>query len=360
MTSFASLALDHRLGNHSKLSKLSKIINWDKFSKYLSKLHKSDINPSNGGNSSYDKIAMFKLILLGQWNNLSDPELEYALRVRLDFISFCGFDIDGNIPDHSTICRFRNKLIDAGLMKKLFDEVNEQLVLLNLKVEKTNLAVLDATIVESSCRSRGNVIEEEIANDRDEDEFDVNSQDQNQDNNNFQETSLSADKDAAWLKKGGKSHFGYKSFAITDEEGFITATHTTPANKSETSQFNEITKNLNDKNAKRLGADKAYDSQNNRSSLKRNGIKTGIMHRKPRGKAMSKWQKRFNYAISQKRFRVEQTFGTLKRKFKFNRASYKTTIKVNAQFTLKAICLNLLKAVNKITVLISPQQLKAG
>lgn len=89
------------------------------------KLHKSDFNPKNGGNSSYDKIAMFKLILLGQWNNLSDPELEYALRVRLDFISFCGFDIDGDTPDHSTICRFRNKLIDMGLMNKLLDEVNE-------------------------------------------------------------------------------------------------------------------------------------------------------------------------------------------------------------------------------------------
>lgn len=357
MTSFVSLALDHRLANHSKLSKLSKIIDWNRFSKYLSKLHKSDITPSNGGNSSYDKIAMFKLILLGQWNNLSDPELEYALRVRLDFISFCGFDIDGDIPDHSTICRFRNKLIAQGLMSKLLDEVNHQLVLLNLKVEKTNLAVLDATIVESSCRSKGDVIDQ-MPSDRMEEEFDdVGCSDDK--NNNFQESSLSADKDATWLKKGGKSHFGYKSFAVVDEEGFITDTHTSSANKSETSQFEEITKNLNNQNSKRLGADKAYDSKTNRSSLRAKNIKTGIMHRKPRGKAMTKWQKRFNYAISQKRFRVEQTFGTLKRKFKFNRASYKSAIKVNAQFTLKAICLNLLKAVNKIKTLI-PTQLKTG
>ena len=88
MTSFASLAVAHRLGDHSKLSKLSKLIDWNRFNKYLSKLHKSDINPCNGGNSAYDKISMFKLILLGQWNSMSDPELEYAIRIRLDFISF--------------------------------------------------------------------------------------------------------------------------------------------------------------------------------------------------------------------------------------------------------------------------------
>ena len=66
MISPAYLAVDHRLGDYSKLSKLSKLIDWDRFNKYLSKLHKTDINPSNGGNSSYDKIAMFKLILLGR------------------------------------------------------------------------------------------------------------------------------------------------------------------------------------------------------------------------------------------------------------------------------------------------------
>ena len=39
-------------------------------------------------NRSYDKISMLKLVLLGQWNSLSDEELEYAVKVRLDFISF--------------------------------------------------------------------------------------------------------------------------------------------------------------------------------------------------------------------------------------------------------------------------------
>lgn len=344
MTSFASLAVDHRLGDHSKLSKLSKLIDWDRFNKYLSRLHKNDINPSNGGNSSYDKIAMFKLILLGQWNSMSDPELEYAIRIRLDFISFCGFDINGDIPDHSTICRFRNKLIEKNLLEKLLNEVNNQLVDLGLKVEKTNLAILDATIIESNSRPKNKVLEEEISEDRKEDESN---------SNEFKEIK-SSDPDATWLKKGSKSYFGYKSFATTDEEGFIDKTMTVPANESEINKLEDMIVE-----ADKFAGDKGYDSKGNREALRKKGIKTRIMYKKQKNKPMTIWQKRFNKAVSSKRFRVEQTFGTLKRRFKFTKASYRTTIKVQAQFTMKAICLNLLKAVNKVT-LIPPPQLTTG
>ena len=53
--------------------------------------------------------------------------------------------------------------------------------------------------------------------------------------------------------------------------------------------------------------------------------------------------------ISKIRYKVEQGFGTLKRKFKFTRASYFTTPKVQGQMALKAIAFNLLKASNKVS-----------
>lgn len=343
MTSFASLAVNHRLGNHSNLFKLSSLIDWSKFDRYLFGLNKNDLHPGNGGNKSYHKTAMFKLILLGQWNSLSDADLEYALRVRLDFISFCGFDINDDIPDETTICRFRNKLITKNLLAAMLDEVNKQLVKLGLTVAKTNLAILDATIIESSCRPKGNVLEEDLTVDRFEDQADK-----------FKELPPSADPDAKWLKKGRKFYFGYKAFATVDEEGFIKKTKTIPANQAETNNLADMLIA-----AKQLAADKAYDSKTNRAILQKNNIKTRIMYKKSKNKPTTIWQKRFNQAVSKKRFRVEQTFGTLKRRFGFNRASYQTTIKVNAQFTLKAICLNLLKAINKVSLITSPE-LKTG
>ena len=113
-------------------------------------------------------------------------------------------------------------------------------------------------------------------------------------------------------------------------------------------------------NCDEFSGDKGYDSKGNRDILRKKGIKTRIMYKKPKGKPMTKWQKRFNKAVSKRRFIVEQSFGTMKRRFKFNKASYFTTKKVNAQFTLKAICLNLLKAVNKIKELVPPKQLELG
>ncbi|WP_268746141.1 transposase [Francisella philomiragia] len=50
--------------------------------------------------------------------------------------------------------------------------------------------------------------------------------------------------------------------------------------------------------------------------------------------------------MSKTRYKVERCFGTMKRKFNFARASYFSTVKVNSQALLKAMCFNALKAVN--------------
>ncbi len=69
------------------LKQLDKLINWERLRSYL--VNKKDFNEnSDRGRKSYDKISMLKLVLLGQWNSLSDEELEYAVKVRLDFIHF--------------------------------------------------------------------------------------------------------------------------------------------------------------------------------------------------------------------------------------------------------------------------------
>lgn len=213
------------------------------------------------------------------------------------------------------------------------------------------MAVIDATLIESNARpNRTKTIEDNIVKDREEKQIS-----NNEIGNLTIKESESADEDATWLKKGNKYHFDYKSFATTDQEGFIDKTKTIPANQSEINQMEDMVTNCNE-----FSGDKGCDSKGNRDILRNKGIKTRIMYKKPKGKPMTKWQKRFNKAVSKRRFIVEQSFGTIKRRFKFNKASYFTTKKVNAQFTLKAICLNLLKAVNKIKAIIPPPQLELG
>lgn len=76
---------------------------------------------------------MFKAVLLGQWHSLSDPELGHALAVRADFLVFCDFD-DMELPDHSTLCRYRQWLMKGDLLKRLMAEINRQLQHQNLKI----------------------------------------------------------------------------------------------------------------------------------------------------------------------------------------------------------------------------------
>lgn len=54
--------------------------------------------------------------------------------------------------------------------------------------------------------------------------------------------------------------------------------------------------------------------------------------------------------IKRTRYVVEQSFGTMKRLFQFDQASYFTQERVQAQGILKMLCVNLLKAANKLKI----------
>jgi len=334
--SFLACEAQTRVKKENKLIKLSKIIDWDNIGTDLKGLYAYEIN-CTGGQKPYDSLKMYKAVLLGQWYSLSDPELEEALEVRLDFMLFTG--LEGEVPDETTLCRFRNRLRDKGLDKKLFGKINQALEEAGLKVKKCSGAVIDATIIESA--SRPKQVVEVMPLDRREETTDTSRE------NNI---SYSKDPDARWLKKGKKCYFGYKGFvSTTEEDGYIEKVNVTPANRSE---IKELENSLPEEKPERVYADKGYASKDNRKMLKANGIKDGILEKAVRGKKLSYWQKKKNKLISRKRYIVEQAFGTLKRGFKFTRAAYITKAKVESQLMLKATCYNLLKAINKVEVVI--------
>ena len=66
---------------------------------------------------------MFKCLLLQSWHSLSDPKLEQSLRVRLDFLAFTGFSIGSALPDETSFCKFRNKLIAQNKIEPLFNKI---------------------------------------------------------------------------------------------------------------------------------------------------------------------------------------------------------------------------------------------
>jgi IS5 family transposase len=327
--SFLSIEAEQRVGK-SSLVTIGRSLRWERIVAKLGSLGRSGLGP-NG----YDITSLLKALVLQAWHSLSDAELEDALRLRMDFMLFSGFS--GDVPDETTICRFRNLLVAHGGQEKLLKEVNRQLRWLKLQVKPSKGAVLDATIIESASRPHDKEYDAEVI-DRKEDEAVVSIV--------SEKASTSADKDAAWLKKGKKSYYGYKAFVVTDsDEGYIERVHTTPANVSE---MTEMENALGDLTPNRLYADKGSASKANRDSLRSRKIKSALMHKAQRNKPLTGRQKLFNKLVSKRRYIVEQCFGTLKRRFHCARASYNGLVKVNAWMHIKAVAFNLLKAANKI------------
>ncbi|MEM4134585.1 MAG: transposase, partial [Candidatus Micrarchaeia archaeon] len=99
-------------------------------------------------------MILFKILLFQTWEKLSDPQTEFALRDRLSAIRFVGLSITGNVPDYSTISRFRSRLKELGILEDLFLEVNRQLSEKGYMVKEKSSSVIDATIIESSRRPK--------------------------------------------------------------------------------------------------------------------------------------------------------------------------------------------------------------
>ena len=317
-----------RIGADDVLRKIDRLMNWQSFLPILKRgLKRTGIGPQG-----YDPLVLFKCLLIGQWHGLSDPKLERALKVRLDFMIFCGLDLHAPVPDETTHCRFRNALVRGGVYDDLLSEVCRQIEACGLKLKEAEAAIIDATLIESAARPRTYI---EAPQDRAEG-----------DEPDDPELHFSADPDARWVKKGSKSTLGYKGFARTDEEGFVTKVHTTPANQGESPEFATM---IDGAKAQRVLADKAYASKANRDML-RSRHRDGIMRKAVRGRPLRASEKRFNKLISKRRFRVEQCFGTMKRLFGLHRARYFGLAKTHAQLAMAAIGQNLLKAANKIKI----------
>ncbi len=93
---------------------------------------------------------LMKALLLQKWFGIkSDPELENQINDRFSFKAFIGLPFSDPSPDHSIICRFRERIGKKGL-DKVFQELLQQFKSLGFSIE-SGLAV-DARIIRSVCR----------------------------------------------------------------------------------------------------------------------------------------------------------------------------------------------------------------
>lgn len=80
---------------------------------------------SKGGRPPFDpvlmfKVLMFKVLVLQALYSLSDEATEFQIKDRLSFQRFLGLGLDGRVPDATTVWLFRERLVQAKAIDRLF------------------------------------------------------------------------------------------------------------------------------------------------------------------------------------------------------------------------------------------------
>jgi transposase, IS5 family len=307
---FGDLAAE-RLRRETELDRIAALLNWAPLNYRLEKhCRKQD------GRPPFPPMAMFRSLLLAQWYALSDRDLEEALCDRLSFRRFVGLGMEQATPDHTTLCRFRERLNEAGLTSKLLALVNAQIEERGLMLKRGTL--IDATVVEAAAARPAPT----------------------------EEPAERIDPDAAFLKRQGKPgvSYGYKAHVAVDEGSLLVrAAKMTPANVAETMVADELIHSTRD--AAAVYADKAYDTKARREQLAQMGIADHIMHRPNKHHpVLPPDLSARNKANAKVRCAVETVFAVLKRVYGFRRTRYVGIIRNQLQLTLLAICFNLRRA----------------
>ena len=152
-------------------NQINTLISWDKIDKVISRYYSK--GKTLKGAKPYSGVLLFKMLLLGIWNDLSDEKTENLVNDSLSAMRFCGLSLEDSVPDHSTLSRFRTALTNSNGMDKVLGAFNKQLEKHKVIIQ-TGIKV-DASLTDTLRKPKGS-IRYSIAEDRKEDE--VNKQEQ--------------------------------------------------------------------------------------------------------------------------------------------------------------------------------------
>ena len=210
--------------------------------------------------------------------------------------------------------------------------------MINKRLEEGNLMVITGVIVDASVtttlrKPRGKKEDELVPEDRKEDDTTAPTL--------VVKHKPNVDREAAWIIKGGKFMYGYKQHTVTNQEGFILGVHTTAGNESDVKNLAPALNTVNLKPRIPVFADKGYVSANNEHILINKRLKSRVLHKAVKGKPLTELEKLINKKISQTRYKIERSFGSIHKWFRGAVARYVGKAKMHTQHLLQAICYNL-------------------
>ena len=77
-----------------------------------------------GGRPPFDAVLKLKMLYLQAQHGLSFEATEHLVRDRLSWMRFCDLSLADPVPDATTLWDFRETLIRAGALDKLFERLD--------------------------------------------------------------------------------------------------------------------------------------------------------------------------------------------------------------------------------------------
>lgn len=332
--SFSELDVTRRTRKGNFLKQIDQLIDWDSVEQAIA-VHYSPISDA-AGRPAYSGLLLFKMLLVGIWNGgLSDESVEDMANSNLHVMRFLGLSLEDDVPDHSVLSRFRTRLTAVKAWDGLLEEINRQVQMHDIMVRKG--CHVDASITQSPRKPKTKPTYE-VVSDREERDDEPDAREAMR---VIEVTQPGVDTEARWVKKAGKSVFGYKQHTVVDDNGLVLAVETTAANCHDSKSLLGLLDKANIQSGARIHADKAYSSQKHRDALKSRGIKNGIQDKAAKNNPLTHRQLQRNSLITKARYVVERTFGSQVRWFNAKTLRYLGLAKAHAWHILLAMAYNL-------------------
>jgi IS5 family transposase len=308
--SFFDLAVQQRSGTNRVLETIAREVNFSAAEERVVATYKS------GGRPACRVGVLLRIMIVQHLYGLSDPQAEEQLKDRLSFQKFVQLGADEAVPDETTICRFRQRLIACGLHEQLLELLNRQLEARGYIVKQTTL--VDATLIESS-RKRPDT---QAARD-----------------------GSAPDAHASYTRKNSRSYYGYKAHVSSDaEHQLIRRALISTAKVQDPHMFERVAP----VDSQRIYADKIYETKANQAWLRVRSIQSGIQKKGARHIKLSPQDHQDNRLKGRVRQQIERIFAHFKQWQFYRRVRYLGLAKNQLELTLKAVAYNLKRLANII------------
>ena len=303
------------LGDRLKLIKEQ--IDWGAFVPLIKSVFRDD--KIVGGRPHTDEVVVVRCLVLQALYGLSDQELEYACCDRLSFRNFLGFpDI---VPDFSTVWRIRDRLREAGLEKKIWDELQRQIDFKGYKIEKG--VIQDASFIEADLGRKRHYKETKAKKNGEKIVY-------------AEKQEKHIDRDASFSIKNHQVYYGYKDHIKIDVgNSLIRAYEVTTASE------HDIGTDLVREGDMGAYRDKGYFGR----KIKAPGVLDYTMDRASRNKPLTDEQLKRNREISTVRAPGERPFSVVKRVFNGAHTFIKSLRRVRIKEMFKCFAYNLYQLV---------------